>query len=43
MALVQGRDEEMNIVDLRLIDTSDDTYDVCIDEVLVKMGFADLL
>ncbi|KAL4217941.1 Tudor domain-containing protein 7 [Mactra antiquata] len=27
-------------VELRLIDTSNESYDVCVDEVLVKMGFA---
>lgn len=38
IALVLDQDEEK--VQIQLIDTSNEEFDLCIDEVLVKLGYA---
>lgn len=40
VGLVQGHDPKTGTVNFRLIDTSSEEVDLCIDEVLVKKGFA---
>ncbi|ESP02655.1 hypothetical protein LOTGIDRAFT_237885 [Lottia gigantea] len=39
-ALICDKDEEERMISLRLIDTSDENEDVCIDEVLISMNLA---
>ncbi|XP_052271235.1 tudor domain-containing protein 7-like isoform X3 [Dreissena polymorpha] len=43
VALVRGLDSASGIADLRLIDTSSEKFDICIDEVLVRFGYATLV
>lgn len=40
IGLIQGQDEKTGFVNLRLIDTSEDSVDLCIDELLVKLQYA---
>jgi hypothetical protein len=42
IALIQGKDENTGVVDCRLIDTSNENEDICIDEVLVTLQYAKL-
>ncbi|XP_060571770.1 tudor domain-containing protein 7-like isoform X2 [Ruditapes philippinarum] len=43
IALIQGKDESTGaVVDCRLIDTSNENEDICIDEVLVTLQYAKL-
>ena len=40
IGLVLDHDAESGVVSFSLIDTSDSSVDLCVDECLVKMGFA---
>jgi len=37
---VLDKDSSTGLVSLQLIDTSNEQFDLCIDEVLVKLGYA---
>ena len=40
IGLVQGHNKDTGVVDLHLIDTSNENYDVIVNEELVKAGYA---
>lgn len=40
IARVHDKDPVSGVVSLQLIDTSDEKFDLCIEEVLVKLGYA---
>lgn len=40
IGLVLGKDNDCGMVSLRLIDTTNEKFDLCIDEVLIKLGYA---